>query len=178
MHKVPQSVLWLPKGNDQVMTNLIHEAEQRQVDGNRLIFAERVPEMRDHLARLQHADLFLDCFNYNAHSTASDALWAGVPLVTRQGEQFSARVASSLLFALGLDELVTKSPQEYEKLILELAQNKVALQKIRKKLDENRKTQSLFNTKKYVRNFERGIKNAFQAHLDNTKNHDIFVSQD
>ena len=178
MQKVPQSVLWLPKGNDQVMTNLIHEAEQRQVDGNRLIFAERVPEMRDHLARLQHADLFLDCFNYNAHSTASDALWAGVPLVTRQGEQFSARVASSLLFALGLDELVTKSPQEYEKLILELAQNKVALQKIRKKLDENRKTQSLFNTKKYVRNFERGIKNAFQAHLDNTKNHDIFVSQD
>jgi len=178
MKKTPRSVLWLPKGNDQAMSNLIREAEQRQVDGNRLIFAQRMPEMGDHLARLQHADLFLDCFNYNAHSTASDALWAGVPIVTRQGEQFSARVASSLLFALGLDDLVTNSSQEYENLILKLALDKAALQKIREKLAENKKTQPLFNTKKYVRNFEKGIEDALSAYRDNSKSHDIFVFDD
>jgi len=178
MRKTPGSVLWLSKGNDQSTTNLIHEANNRNVDGDRLIFAERTPKMKDHLARLQHADLFLDCFNYNAHSTASDALWAGVPLVTKQGEQFSARVASSLLHALGLDELVTRSTAEYENRILGLAHDKSTLQDIRKKLAKNRLSHPLFDTKRYVKNFERGLEQAFNAYHKGIKNQNIYLYED
>ncbi|XDZ66907.1 tetratricopeptide repeat protein [Alphaproteobacteria bacterium LSUCC0684] len=178
MKKIPGSVLWLPDGHERTVNNLRREAENREVNGDRLIFAGRIPEMRDHLARLQHADLFLDCFNYNAHSTASDALWAGVPLVTRPGEQFAARVASSLLYALGLDQLVTKSSKEYEDLILNLAKDKDRLQKIRETLAANRKTHPLFDAKRYARNFEKGLEKAVDAYQRGIKKQHIFVTGD
>ena len=114
----------------------------------------------EHLARHKHADLFIDTFNYNAHTTAGDALMTGLPLVTKQGEQFAARVASSLLHALDLDELVTRSVEEYEALILELATKPEKLKAIKEKLAKSLTSKPVFDTKTYTQNFEQIIKHA------------------
>src|SRR5262249_21005438 len=108
------SVLWLSENNAAAMRNLRREASQRGIAPQRLIFAGRVGDNADHLARLRLADLFLDTLTYNAHTTASDALWAGVPVLTRLGTTFAGRVAASLLHAIGLPELITDSLQAYE----------------------------------------------------------------
>ena len=121
------------------------QTEIRGVNAERIVFAERVPQA-EHLARHRLADLFLDTFNYNAHTTASDALWAGLPLVTKLGKGFAARVAGSLLNAVGLPELITETEQDYEALILKLATNPTKLAEIKVKLANNRLTQPLFNT--------------------------------
>ena len=102
-----------------------------------MIFADLIPQ-DEHLARHRHADLFLDTFYYNAHTTASDALWAGVPVVTKMGQQFSSRVCGSLLNAVGLPELITNTDEDYESLILKLAQAPDMLSGIKEKLHENR----------------------------------------
>ena len=115
LKKVKNSILWLYKSNKYSMINLKKEAEKQGIQSKRIIFADRVSN-EDHLARIKFADLFLDTFNYNAHTTASDALWGGVPIVTKQGKSFSARVCSSLLTALDLVELITKNNVEYENL--------------------------------------------------------------
>ena len=107
----------------------------------------------NHLAKLT-ADLFLDTFNYNAHTTASDALWAGIPIITKQGKSFSARVCSSLLTALNLKQLVTKDNAEYENLAYRLASDKSYLMSIRKKLKKEKLTSSLFDSKKFTKNLE------------------------
>ena len=120
LNKVPNSVLWLLKTNSLAKINLEKEAKERGVDPSRIIFAEHL-EHSKHLERHKHADLFLDTFCVNAHTTASDALWAGVPLVTKIGDQFAARVSASLLTAVGLPELITETEADYETLILELA---------------------------------------------------------
>ena len=114
------SVLWLASANEAVVSNLKKEAEQRGVCSDRIIFASKLKQNSDHLARHKHADLFLDTFNYNAHTTAADALMTGLPIVTKQGNQFAARVASSLLNALDLNELVTCTTKGYESLIIQL----------------------------------------------------------
>ena len=101
--------------------------------------------------------MFLDTFNVNAHTTCSDTLWAGVPLVTKIGNQFAARVASSLLKAVNLDELITTSNEQYEKMALKLATNKDYLNSIKKKLNNNKENLNLFNTKKYTKNFEKAL---------------------
>ena len=157
LNKVEGSVLWLSSSNKWAVENLKKEAEKRGVSRDRIIFASRLEENAEHLARHKHADLFIDTFNYNAHTTASDALWSGLPVVTKQGEQFAARVASSLLHALDLDELVAHSVDEYEQLILSLASDKARLAKIKEKLVENAKTKPAFNTKIYTQNFEKLI---------------------
>ena len=176
LDKVDGSILWLLKSNKWAEQNLKQEAEKRGISGTRLIFAERLPHA-EHLTRHKLADLFLDTFNYNAHTTASDALWAGLPLVTKLGESFAARVAGSLLNAIGLPELITESENSYEALILDLATNPRKLFKIKKKLSENRLTMPLFNTEKYTRHLENGYQQAYQRYFDGLKPDTIIVSE-
>ncbi|MDA8689312.1 tetratricopeptide repeat protein, partial [Rhodobacteraceae bacterium] len=173
--KVKGSVLWLLKSNKWAEQNLQKEAEIRGISADRLVFADRVPQA-EHLARQSLADLFIDTFNCNAHTTASDALWAGLPLVTKLGESFAARVAGSLLNAIGLPELITESEDSYEALILDLATNPRKLFKIKKKLSENRLTMPLFNTEKYTRHLENGYQQAYQRYFDGLKPDTIIVS--
>lgn len=151
--KVEGSVLWLLQGNEAIRANLRREAGARGIDPLRIVFAGRTtPEL--HLARQQLADLFLDTLPYNAHTTASDALWAGLPVVTSPGHSFPARVAASILTAAGLPELIAPDLSSYESLALELATNPAKLRAIREKLDRNRKTTPLFDTARFTRNLE------------------------
>jgi predicted O-linked N-acetylglucosamine transferase (SPINDLY family) len=163
--KVEGSVLWLLNSNEWAKTNLQKEAEKRGIDSSRLVFAAVLPHA-EHLARHKHADLFIDTFNYNAHTTASDALWSGLPIVTKQGKQFAARVCASLLTAVGLPELITHSDTEYERLILELATDPERLGAIRADLAENRLTKPLFDTKLYTRHFEKGLWQAYSLYFN------------
>ena len=170
------SVLWLLKSNKWAEQNLKRQAEAHGVSSERIIFAERVPQA-EHLARQRLADLFLDTFNYNAHTTASDALWAGLPLVTKLGKGFAARVAGSLLNAVGLPELITESEQDYEALILKLATNPTKLAEIKEKLANNRLTQPLFNTELYTKQLEEGYQQAYQNYFDGNPPQTIIVSK-
>jgi protein O-GlcNAc transferase len=151
--QVEGSVLWLLEDTDTAVSNLRTAAMRRGIVADRLIFAPRVP-LSEHLARHRTADLFLDTLPYNAHTTASDALWAGLPVLTRIGETFAGRVAASLLHAIGLPELVTATSQAYEALAIEFANDPAKLGEIRRKLDDNRLTSPLFNTKLYTRHIE------------------------
>jgi protein O-GlcNAc transferase len=144
----PGSVLWLLRENAGAEANLRREAQVRGVDPGRLVFAGRL-KVDQHLARHRLADLFLDTLPYNAHTTASDALWAGLPVLTCQGEAFAARVASSLLTAVGLPQLVTTNLADYEALAVALAQDAHRLGDIRAKLAHNRATEPLFDTDRF-----------------------------
>jgi protein O-GlcNAc transferase len=152
---VPESVLWLAGDRPCVVANLQAEATKRGIDPRRLVFAKRVPSLEDHLARYRVADLFLDTQPYGAHATASDALWAGLPVLTCAGESFAARVAGSLLKAVGLPELIAYSPEDYESLALRLARDPEALAVIKKKLVANRSSCPLFDTDRFRQNIER-----------------------
>ena len=154
LSKTDGSVLWLFDDNPLAAANLRREAEKRGVAAERLIFAKRLP-LEQHLARLQLADLVLDTLPYGAHTTASDALWAGVPVLTRIGTAFAGRVAASLLHAVGLPELVTQSAADYVARACELAAGSAQLAKIKAKLSANRLTMPLFDTARITRHLER-----------------------
>jgi predicted O-linked N-acetylglucosamine transferase (SPINDLY family) len=154
LSRVEGSVLWLGQQNAAARRNLTREAEARGIAAERLVFAGRRELAADHLARLALADLFLDTLPYNAHATASDALWAGVPILTCKGECFAGRVAASLLQAIGLRELVTDSLESYEGVALNLAQDADALAAVRARLLRNRDTHPLFDTARATRNLE------------------------
>ena len=151
---VDGSVLWLSGTNASAMRNLQREATARGIDAGRLRFASRQKRMEDHLARLRLADLFLDTLPYGAHTTASDALWAGLPVLTCRGETFAGRVAASLLNAVGLPEMVTENLADYEALALKLAREPVLLAAIKAKLARNRDTCALFDTARFARHIE------------------------
>jgi protein O-GlcNAc transferase len=154
LRQVPDSVLWLADGNAGAVTNLRQAASARGVSPQRLIFAPRVASMEDHLARYSLADVFLDTFPFNAHTTASDALWAGVPLVTVQGHSLASRVAASLLTCLHCAELITHSLEDYVALSHRLATNPELLGGFRERLQTARGTSPLFDTAGYCRNLE------------------------
>jgi protein O-GlcNAc transferase len=147
------SVMWLIEANSTAVLNLRREAERRSIAPDRLVFAPRM-SMTDHLARSKQADLFLDTLPYNAHTTASDALWAGVPLLTCLGETFAGRVAASLLRAVGLPELITTSLEDYEALALKLAREPPLHAAIKAKLARNRDVCPLFDTTRFTRHIE------------------------
>jgi protein O-GlcNAc transferase len=147
------SVLWLFQTNPFATRNLRKEAQARGIAPERLVFAPLV-DLDEHLARLTRADLFLDTLPYNAHTTASDALWAGVPVVTAMGASFAGRVAASLLHATGLPELVTDNLADYEALAHQLATDPVRLNGIRQKLRASRAGHSLFDTDRFRRHIE------------------------
>jgi predicted O-linked N-acetylglucosamine transferase (SPINDLY family) len=150
---VDKSVLWLLEDNVSAVSNLRKEAAARRVNPERLVFAKRIP-LAEHLARHRLAGLFLDTLPYNAHTTASDALWAGLPVLTRIGHTFPGRVAASLLQAVGLPELITTSQQDYQDLAVRLATEPQRLIAIKRKLEENRRGSSLFNTGLFTRRLE------------------------
>jgi protein O-GlcNAc transferase len=153
LSQVEGSVLWLLSDNLETKSNLHREASARNIDPQRLIFAKQVPPA-DHLARHAVADLFLDTVPCNAHTTASDALWAGLPLLTCMAETFSGRVAGSLLHAIGLPELVTTTLEDYERLAVDLALNPEKLARLKDKLARNRSVAPLFNTKLFTEHLE------------------------
>jgi predicted O-linked N-acetylglucosamine transferase (SPINDLY family) len=163
LHQVQGSVLWLFRDNAFAAKNLRAEVEVRGVDPQRLVFADRLPQP-EHLARHVLADLFLDTLPYNAHTTASDALWAGLPVLTCPGEAFQGRVAASLLCAAGLPELIAPSLDTYEAMALELAHNPQRLQILRQKLHAQRNSCPLFDTARYTRNFEAALAAIWRRH--------------
>jgi len=152
--RVPGSVLWLSEDNEWSEGNLRKAAALRGVGADRLIFARRIPAMAEHLARYRLADLFLDTLPYNAHTTASDALWTGLPVLTCLGETYAGRVAASLLNGIRLPELVTRTPEQYESLATALATNPGRLLEIKQKLLENRRTAPLFDIQLFTRHLE------------------------
>ncbi|MDD3761406.1 MAG: tetratricopeptide repeat protein [Acidithiobacillus sp.] len=153
LEQLPGSVLWLLQGPQAMLDNLKKAAKEQGIDPKRLVFAPRVTR-EEHLTRLQAADLFLDTRFYNAHTTATDALWAGVPVLTVQGRSFSSRVAESLLRAVNLPEMVQQDWMAYEAEALRLAQEPERLQEIRAKLWANREQAPLFDTAAWVQDVE------------------------
>ncbi len=165
--QVEGSVLWLYEDNPKAGSNLQREAKERGINPERLIFAKRM-HLADHLARHRVADLFLDTLPCNAHTTASDALWAGLPVITCMGEAFASRVAASLLNAIDLPELITSTQDAYEALAIELANNPDKLHNIKQKLERNRLTTPLFDTELFTRHIEEAyitIYERYQADL-------------
>ena len=154
LKRIDGAVLWLMHNNDQATHNLRREAEARGVDPARLVFTSQVPLLRDHLARHRLADLFLDTLPYGAHTTAADALWAGLPVLTCRGSTFVGRVSASQLHALGLDDLVADDLAAYEAAALRLAGDPQALQILRDRLAKNRLTYPLFDTVRLCRHTE------------------------
>ena len=153
LRALPTSVLWLIEDNPDATRHLKQEAQARGVDAARIIFAKRVP-LSEHLGRHQCADLFLDTLPYNAHTTASDALWAGLPVLTCTGTSFAGRVATSMLTALDLPELISANIAEYESLAYQLASQPEKLQQIKAKLAKNRLNSPLFNTNLMAKDVE------------------------
>jgi protein O-GlcNAc transferase len=164
LKRVPGSVLWLYKGSDAVVGNLRKEAEARGVNPDRLVFASRAHN-DVYLARYRLADLFLDTSFYNAQTTAAEALWAGLPVLTCPGATMSSRVASGLLTAVGLEEMITGSPREYEERAYHLASHADELRQIREKLAGNRLAKPLFDTVRQVRNLEAAYQTMCQRHV-------------
>lgn len=153
LREVPGSVLWLLESNPLARRNLTAAAAKAGIDPARLVFAPILPQ-GDHLARHRHADLFLDSLPCNAHTTASDALWAGLPVLTCPGETFAGRVAGSIVRAAGLPELVADTPSDYEAMALALARDLPRLTAIRARLDENRARLPIFDMVKHTRDLE------------------------
>jgi predicted O-linked N-acetylglucosamine transferase (SPINDLY family) len=165
LRQVDHSVLWLKIGNDKAKENLRQEATKHGIDPSRLVFASYVDELADHLARHRLADLFLDTFNHNAHTTANDALWAGLPIITKLGAGFASRVTSSLLKAANLPELITHSSEEYEELALELARNSAKLSALRSKLEANLVNTPLFDSEGFSRDLESAYELVYDRYL-------------
>jgi predicted O-linked N-acetylglucosamine transferase (SPINDLY family) len=163
LREIEGSVLWILDSNASARLNLRREAEQRGVSRDRVVFAPKMKHA-DHLARHRLADLFLDTVPCGAHTTASDALWAGLPMLTCMGDSFAGRVGASLLNAIGLSELVTRSLPEYERRALELARDPRTLAHLKSKLARNRDTYPLFDTAHSTRHLEAAYLNMWERH--------------
>jgi len=161
--QVPGSVLWLLAETETAETNLRAETQARGVDPGRLVFARRAP-YEQYLAQYRQADLFLDTVPFNAGTTASDALWAGLPVLTQLGQTFAGRMAASLLDAVGLPELITRSEQEYEQLALKLATEPAVLKGYRERLAANLPTAPLFDTARFTHHLEAAYQMMWQRH--------------
>ena len=177
LQQVPNSALWLFGENEKAICNLRREAADRGVRPDRLVFAQKI-EKAEHLSRLKWADLALDTRIVNGHTTTSDSLWAGVPVITLQGSHFASRVSSSLLQAVGLPELVTYSLEEYEKRVLQLASRPSELKAVRNKLSINRLKNPLFDTARFVGYLENAYHRMWQIFLEDRAPRQIEVFED
>ena len=173
--KKNKSVLWLLEDNPVNKKNIQKEAKRRGISEDRIIFANRI-ENSEHLARHQLADLFLDTLPYNAHTTASDALWSGLPVLTCKGDTFQGKVASSLLNAIGLPELITNSLHEYQKLAIKIA-NDNNISDIKNKLNNNIKSTALFNTKNFTKYVEEAYIKIYEQNKKGLKPENIFINK-
>lgn len=172
---VKGSVLWLYGDNQFSVQNLKREAQKRGLNPDRIIFAGRM-DPADHLSRYKLADLFLDTTPCNAHTTASDALWAGLPVLTLSGESFAARVAASLLKAVGLPDLIVNTQEEYESLAIELAKDYVKLSDIKSRLDKNLLTAPLFDTPLFATHLELAYKQVYERYQNNLQPDHIYIT--
>jgi len=154
LHAVPGSLLWIREGYPAMNERFRQQAQSRGIEPSRLHFAGRMPSFARHLGRQAAADLFLDTWPYNAHATASDALLAGLPVVTLRGESFVSRVSASFLSNLGLDELIASNMKQYETIALELAQDRGRLAEVRQRLAAARRTAPLFDMSRFVHGIE------------------------
>jgi predicted O-linked N-acetylglucosamine transferase (SPINDLY family) len=173
---VEGSVLWLLEDNKTAANNLRKEAQARDVSAGRLIFAQRMP-LSEHLARHRAADLFIDTLPCNAHTTASDALWVGLPVLTRMGESFAARVAASLLNAIGLPELVTTTQEQYEATAIELASDPGRLAEFKDRLHRNRLTMPLFDSEQFTRHLENAYTQMYERSQADLSPEHIYVAR-
>jgi len=176
LKKVNGSVLWLFENNSITIKNLQQEANKREVGSDRLIFAKPMV-LEKHLARHKIADLFLDTFPYTAHTTCSDALWAGLPVLTCSGESFASRVSASILNAIGLPELNTRTHKEYEDMAIELANNPIRLKEIKNKLEKNKLEKPLFNTKLFTKHIESAYTEMHKKYIKNEKPNHINIEE-
>jgi predicted O-linked N-acetylglucosamine transferase (SPINDLY family) len=174
LRNVEGSVLWLFEDNEIASRNLCKEAQARGVEPGRLIFAKRMP-LPEHLARHRAADLFIDTLPYNAHTTASDALWAGLPVLTCTGESLAAKVAASLLNAIRLPELVTATQEQYETMAIELATHSGRLAEIREKLNRNRLTTPLFDSDLFTEHIESAYRQMYERYHAGLEPDHIYV---
>jgi predicted O-linked N-acetylglucosamine transferase (SPINDLY family) len=163
LESTEDSILFLYAANDLCHKNLRNEAHSRGINTERVIFGSTLPR-EEYLARYQACDLFLDTFPYNAGTTASDALWADLPVLTLMGQSFASRVGSSLLSAIDLPELITKTPKEYVAKAVHLAQNPEKLRSIKEKLQKNKKTTRLFNTPLFARDIEKAYTQMYELY--------------
>lgn len=175
MNRVPGSVMFMLGANEISMENLHKEAEKRGLRRHRIVFGKHI-QLSEHLSRYKVANLFLDTQPFNAGTTASDALWAELPVITRTGETFASRMAASLLIALELPELVTSSQQDYEDLAVELASNTEKYDRIMSKLKKNRLTTRLFDTKRFTKNIEASYAEVFEGLINGLPAKNIIVS--
>jgi predicted O-linked N-acetylglucosamine transferase (SPINDLY family) len=164
LRRTDKGVIWLAGSDPATARNLRREAEQRGVRADRLVFSSRIASPADHLARLRCADLLLDTLPYNAHASATDALWAGLPLITLCGESFAARVAASLLTAVGLPELITSTERQYEDLAVDLAANPQLLRDIKDKLTRSRSSAPLFDARSFAAHLESAYERILERH--------------
>jgi predicted O-linked N-acetylglucosamine transferase (SPINDLY family) len=177
LRQVPNSVLWLMRFNAPMEDNLRREAEARGVAPDRIVFTQKIGKPR-HLARQRLADLFLDTRYYTSHTTASDALWGGLPVLTCPGDSFASRVTASLLSAAGLPELIAPSFEEYERRAVHLATHPADLPAIRAKWAGQRQTCALFDTKRFVRNLERAYRLMWENYAAGHPPQQLFVGEE
>jgi predicted O-linked N-acetylglucosamine transferase (SPINDLY family) len=180
---VPGSVLWLLKPNDTAVKNLIKEASARGVDAERLIFTAREVVSMDqekartgrYLASYKLADLFLDTWPYNAGTTAVDALWAGLPVLTKKGKALVARMATEALRGIEVPELITKTPEEYKELAIELGHNPDKLKLLKEKIQRNRLTTSLFDPVANTRHIENAYLQMYTRYQESSEPQDFII---
>ena len=174
LQKNPNTVLWLLSNSEIFEKNILNYACSRNIDSSRIIYAKPTNNI-DHMERLRLADLFLDSYPCCGHTTASDALWVGLPLITIKGKTFASRVASSLLNNIGLNEMITTSLDEYYYLACDLISNEDRLSSIKNKLKENKLKKSLFNSEEYARDLERAYIEVYENKLKKLPNKNIYL---
>ena len=148
--------------------------KKKNIDTKKIIFSDKLP-ISEHLARIKYADLFLDTFPYNAHTSCSDSIWAGLPLLTIEGNSFQSRVASSLLRTSGLEELVTKNEKEYIEKAVYIAKNKDYLDNLKNKLINSRNTNPLFDNQTFIKDMEKAYSIVLEKYFKNQKPEDIYL---
>ena len=174
LKKSPESVLWLLENNEFSTKNIFQEATKRGIDNKRILFAKKM-KIEEHLARLKFADLFLDTFPYTAHTTCSDALRVGTPVLTRIGRTFPSRVAASLLTTSGLEELITYSDDEYIKKAILISKDFKYLRILKKKILEGKDKKHLFNNKLFTENLEKAFKEIYKRKINNLEPNHIYI---
>ncbi|WP_162458834.1 tetratricopeptide repeat protein [Desulfosarcina ovata] len=175
LKEVPESILWMIEDSDLVVENLKHRAIKKGVDPNRIIFSRRMDKL-DHLSRLQLADLALDTWTCNGHTSTVDALLAGVPVVTKMGNHFASRVSASILKAIGLDSMISTGKKEYQNIIIEKARDRNKLSSVKLLLGNFRTSQPLFDTKRFVRSLEYGLREIWAIYRSGDKAQNINIS--
>ena len=164
--------MWLLYDNNEAKKNLQREFVKKKIHPERIIFCDKVP-ISEHLVRIKHADLFLDTFPYNAHTSCSDSIWTGLPILTL--ESFQSRVASSLLKTTGLNELIAKNEKEYVDKAIYIAKNKEYLNELKNKLIASKDSNPLFDNKSFTHNLEKAYNIVFEKYINKKDLEDIYL---